>query len=101
MSYVRVEIQGRQLIDVFPVKREYIRNGNQVWIMNENDNLQICPVEIVFGNKDTVYIRNGFQEGQKIVTTDISTPVEGMPLRTEPEILDAHAELSMTKGESE
>ena len=101
MSYVRVEIQGRQLIDVFHVKREYIRNGNQVWIMNEKDNLQICPVEIVFGNKDTVYIRNGIQEDQKIVTTDISTPVEGMPLRTEPETPDGNADFSITKGLSE
>ena len=99
-SYVGAEIQGRQLIDVFPVKREYIRNGNQVWIMNENDNLQICPVEIVFGNKDTVYIRNGFQEGQKLVTTDISTPVEGMPLRTEPEIPETQLDSSITKGQT-
>jgi len=82
-SFVRAEIQGRLITDVFPIKREYIRSGNQVWIMNENMKLEIRPAEIVFRSKDTVYIRNGFQEGDQIVTTDLSTPVEGMPLRVD------------------
>ena len=82
-SFVRAEIQGRLITDVFPIQREYIRSGNQVWIMNENMKLEIRPAEIVFRSKDTVYIRNGFQEGDQIVTTDLSTPVEGMPLRVD------------------
>jgi RND family efflux transporter MFP subunit len=100
-SYVQAEIQGRQLTDVFPIQREYIRNGNQVWIMNENNKLEIRPVEIVFGSKDTVYIRNGFQEGDKVVTTDLSTPVEGMPLRTDHETPETDIDFSITKGEPE
>lgn len=81
-SYVRAEIQGRTIENVFPIRREYLRGGNRVWIMNEDNHLEIRPAEIVFRSKDTVYIRNGFQEGERIVTTYLSAPVEGMPLRT-------------------
>jgi RND family efflux transporter MFP subunit len=100
-SYVRTEIQGRQISDVFPVERGYIRNGNQVWIMNDQMELEIRAVDIVFGNKDTVYIRNGFQEGDQLVTTDLSTPVEGMPLRTRETSKEQPAQSSKVQGETE
>ncbi len=82
-SYVRAEILGRNIPDIFPVHRRYIRGGNEIWIMNDQGKLEIRPAQIVFRNKETVYVRDGFQEGEKIVITDLSTPVEGMPLRTE------------------
>jgi RND family efflux transporter MFP subunit len=95
-SFVRVEIQGRLITDVFPIKREYIRSGTQVWLMNKNMKLEIRPAEIVFRSKDTVYIRNGFQEGDQIITTDLSTPVEGMPLRVDHEIPEQPSDVSKT-----
>ena len=100
-SFVRVEIQGRLISDVFPIQREYIRSGNQVWITNEDMNLEIRSAEIVFRSKDTVYIRNGFQEGDQIITTDISTPVEGMPLRVDDTRAKQPLDASRTEGKPE
>ncbi len=81
-SYVRAEIIGRAARDVFAVPREYIRNGNQVWLMDEQNRLRIRTVQTVFRGPETVYIRSGLKDGQRIVTTDLSSPVEGMLLRT-------------------
>jgi RND family efflux transporter MFP subunit len=81
-SYVRAEIIGRTVSDIFAVPREYIRNGNQVWVMDENNQLRIQTVQIVFRGPDTVYVSGGMEEGRPIVTTDLSAPVEGMLLRT-------------------
>lgn len=100
-SYVRTEIEGRQISDVFPIERGYIRNGNQVWIMNDRMELEIRPVDIVFANKDIVYISNGFQEGEQLVTTDLSTPVEGMPLRTRETSSEQVADTSEAQGKTE
>ena len=80
-SYVRVEIQGSELTDIIGMKREYLHNGNQIWLMDEDNQLEIRTVEIEFSSKDMVYIRDGVQTGEKIVTTNITTPVNGMPLR--------------------
>ena len=80
-SYVRVDIEGIQLLDVFRIKREYLREGNSVWIMNDVNKLEIRPIEIVFRSNDVVYVENGLQEGQRLIITDISAPVEGMDLR--------------------
>ena len=81
-SYVRVEIEGIEIEQVVPIKREYLHNGDQVWLMSSENTLEIRIVEIEFSAKDTVYIRDGIEPGEKIITTNISAPVENMPLRT-------------------
>jgi hypothetical protein len=79
-SYVRVEISGKTIFSVIPLARDHLRNGDVVWIMNLENGLEIRPVEIVFRNKLTVYVRHGLEPGERIVVTDIEAPVENMPL---------------------
>lgn len=81
-SYVRAEIIGQIAHDVFVLPREYIRNGNQVWVMDEKNQLRIRTVQSVFRSPDALYIRSGLGDHERIVTTDLSSPVEGMLLRT-------------------
>jgi RND family efflux transporter MFP subunit len=80
-SYVRIKIDGKTIEDVFSVRRDYLHDGDNIWVMNKNDQLEIRPVEVLFREKDTVYLSNGLQDGDRIVTTDISAPVDGMLLR--------------------
>jgi len=80
-SYVRVEIEGRPIESVIEVRRDWLRDGNTVWIMNDQNRMEIRPVQIIFRNADAVYVTEGIKAGERIVTTDISAPVEGMPLR--------------------
>ncbi len=80
-SYVRVEIQGRMLDDVFAVKRDYLHDGDFIWVMNDKDRMEIRPVEAAFRDKETVYLSGGLSDGDRIVVTDISAPVDGMLLR--------------------
>lgn len=80
-SYVRVEIEGTTLSNVFAISRDYLHDGQNIWIMDKEDRLRILPVEILFRDKDMVYLSNGLRSGNRIVTTDISAPVDGMLLR--------------------
>lgn len=80
-SYVRVEIEGTTLSNVFAISRDYLHDGQNIWIMDKEDRLKILPVEILFRDKDMVYLSNGLRSGDRIVTTDISAPVDGMLLR--------------------
>jgi RND family efflux transporter MFP subunit len=87
-SYVRVQIEGKTLEGVMPVKREYLHDGDNIWIMNKEDRMEIRPVEVVFRDKETVYLSGGLENGERIVTTDISAPVEGMLLRLNSPVAD-------------
>ena len=81
-SYVRVEIEGRAVASAAAIDREFIRNGSDVWIMEENGNLSIRPVEIAFRGIDYILVTGGISPGENLVVTDLAAPVAGMPLRT-------------------
>jgi multidrug efflux pump subunit AcrA (membrane-fusion protein) len=82
-AYVRVEIEGRRAEEVFRVPRTAIREGDQVWIANEEDRLEARPVEVFWRSKDTVLIRNGLREGDRVIANSIPLPIPNMKLRVE------------------
>jgi RND family efflux transporter MFP subunit len=82
-AYVRVEMEGRRAEEVFRVPRTAIREGDQLWIANEKDRLEVRPVEVFWRSKDTVLIRHGLREGDRVVTDTIPLPIPNMKLRVE------------------
>jgi RND family efflux transporter MFP subunit len=82
-AYVRVEIEGTELNSVIVLDRQLLRDGNQVWVMNNQNQLEIRDITIAFRGRDQVYISDGLEAGDQLVTTDLAAPVEGMPLRTQ------------------
>ena len=80
-SYVRVEIDGKTLPHASSIERDLIRDGNQLWIMDEQGHLDIRPVEIAFRGQDHVLITGGVSDGERLITTNLSSPVQGMTLR--------------------
>ena len=61
--------------------RSLVRDGDTVWIMNEQDRLEIRPIEILFRGPDDVLVPQGLREDERLVVTDLSAAVEGMRLR--------------------
>jgi RND family efflux transporter MFP subunit len=81
-SYVRVEIQGNAVASAAAIEREFVRNGNSVWVMDADGNLVIRPVKIAFRGTDRLIITGGIDPGEQMVISDLSAPVAGMSLRT-------------------
>jgi len=88
-SYVRVEIAGKTLVGVAAIPRSALRDGDHVYVMDSEDQLDIRLVEVVFRGAEDVLVR-GVREGERLITTDLSAPVPGMPLRTPAESEPAH-----------
>jgi RND family efflux transporter MFP subunit len=80
-SYVRAEIAGREPLDVIPVPRVALHEGDRVCIMTREKRLTIRDVEIAWSTPDTVYVSSGIKGTERIVTSLISAPVRGMKLR--------------------
>ena len=81
-SYVRVAIEGNAVASAVAIEREFIRNGNSVWVMEADGSLAIRPVEIAFRGTDQLIITAGINPGEQMVISDLAAPVAGMPLRT-------------------
>ena len=81
-TFVEAHIQAKQLKDVIRLSRDYLRQDNTVWLMKDGK-LNIRKVEVLFEDPDYAYISKGLSDGEMVVTTDLSTVVEGSELRTE------------------
>lgn len=79
-TFVELSIRGKEIADVVRVNREYLRGDNTIWVMKDKK-LRIRDVAIVFKNDQYAYIKNGLNDGEKVVKTNISTVVDGAPLR--------------------
>jgi len=81
-SYVRVEIDGRELRDVVRVPRTALRDGDRVWLMSTDGTLDIRDVTVAWSGNDYVYVSEGLSDGDLLVTSDLAAPVAGTALRT-------------------
>ncbi|MDX1638702.1 MAG: efflux RND transporter periplasmic adaptor subunit [Balneolaceae bacterium] len=86
-SFVEAQMQAREMSDVVRLSRDYIRKDETVWVMKDGV-LDIRQVEIAFRDPDYAYIREGLNHGEQVVTTNLSTVVEGAPLRLQGEVPD-------------
>lgn len=79
-SLMEVTIHGRPIENVIRLNRKFVRDGNTVWVM-KNGTLQIRQTEIVFRDSQHAYISKGMEDGERVVTTNLSIVAEGISLR--------------------
>ena len=82
-EYVRVVIEGASLPDVFRIPRFALRNDNQVWILDKEEKLLISPVETLWRDEEYVFVRDGLEPDNLLITSALAAPVDGMQLRIE------------------
>lgn len=97
-AYVSVTIKGPDLSDVFRIPRRAVREGSNVWLMNAASRLESRPVTALWSDDEFVLVRTGLEEGEKLVVTDISTPLAGMLLSTEEATKQAQAPAHGSSG---
>lgn len=83
-SFVEVEIEGEPIDGVIRLNRDYLRTERTVWVM-ESEKLSIKDVKVRLMDANYAYISEGLEDDAKVLTTNISTVNEGIPLRTEAE----------------
>ncbi len=81
-EYVRVEIQGRVLENVFRIPRTALRDNARIWVAGPAETLQIRAVDPLWRGADYVLLREGLAAGERLVTSDLAAAVEGMAIRT-------------------
>lgn len=80
-SFVEAHIQADELAGVARLSRDYLRENETVWVM-EGDSLSIRDVTIAFVDAQYAYVSDGLVDNERVVTTNLSTVVDGARLRT-------------------
>ncbi len=79
-AYVDAEIQGREISEAVRLSRDYVRKNDTVWLMSDGK-LEIRKLHIVRRDANYAYVREGLDETDTVVTTDLATIKEGLPLQ--------------------
>ena len=78
--FVKAEIKGKQINNIFVLPRRVLRYGQEIWLADENDQLIKQPVNVLYKDNQFVYINKGLQAKQRVITSALDYPVQGMKL---------------------
>lgn len=79
-TLLEAHIKGRPIEDVIRLDRDYVHEGDTVWVMKDGK-LEIRETDIVFRDANDAYIQDGLESGEEVVTTTLATVAEGIGLR--------------------
>ena len=80
-SFVRADIDGITLSSVASIDRDYLRDGNTIWLLKDDNTLEIRPVDIAARTRNKVFIESGIVDGDRLIVSGLSAPVPGTPVR--------------------
>jgi RND family efflux transporter MFP subunit len=82
-EYVRVTIQGKRLSGVYRIPIGAFRDNNTVWLVDANGTLEKRDVETLWRDDQFVLIEKNLSPGDRLITSDLATAVDGLPVATE------------------
>ncbi len=81
--FVNARIVGRPVNSVFVLPRRALRNESEVYIVNDENRLELRTIERIKQDVETVIVRGDLESGERIVLTPLEIVVEGMELNPE------------------
>ncbi len=95
-TFVAASIAGSNEVDVIPVPRGAVRGADQVLVVNDDSEIEIRTVDILRADSNFAYLSGGVSAGERITTTAIEAPTNGMAVRT-----DADADGADSPGDAQ
>jgi len=83
-TFVEVNIQADSIPNVVRLDRDLVRSNQTAWVMKDNL-LEIRELDIILTDNQHAYIKSGLEDGDKVVSTNLSTVTNGVELRTRSE----------------
>ena len=79
--FVQAEIAGVNSQAAMVLPRLALRNADKVYVVNDNNRLEIRTVEVLSTSMETVFVTGGVNVGEKVVTSTIPAAIDGMEVR--------------------
>lgn len=80
-TFVTAKISGKQESDLVKLPRDAFKDLTRVLVSNKENELHYRDLVIARAESNFVYVRSGFESGDRVVMTSIQSPVQGMKLR--------------------
>lgn len=80
-AYVDVIFSGSETREIIELPRTAVHDGDRVYVYATDDTLDIRRVKILWGRPKTVLVASGLAAGDRVITSKIGAPVQGMKLK--------------------
>ena len=91
-TFVAAEITGSGAYDVIRIPRTALRRAGQVLVVDDENKIDIRSVAVIRSDERFAYVGSGVAPGERITTTAIEAPTNGMSVRTAESIAAESAE---------
>jgi len=81
--FVQAQVQGKVLQNLFVLPQNAIDAAQQVLVVDTELRLHLRHLEVLRNEPDRILVKGGLNAGDRIVTSGIQVPVEGMKVRVE------------------
>ncbi|MEM1020366.1 MAG: efflux RND transporter periplasmic adaptor subunit [Sphingomonadales bacterium] len=79
--FVNADIQGQTYTDIFRIPRRSLRTNDIVITVNAQSRLDFRTVDVLRTTAEFAYIRSGLEAGDRLLTTDLEAPINGMEVQ--------------------
>ena len=79
-TFVRAEIQGLRADNVVVLPRAVLLPDDTILVANDDRKLEIRPVTVARAEPRRVYLSDGVEEGELVITTSLDVPIPGTKL---------------------
>jgi len=80
-EFVRVELSGHVLSDVFRIPRNALRENDELWLVEDGKLRIVRNVEIPWRDAESAFVRAPIDDGSQLIVSDVVAPVPGMDVR--------------------
>jgi RND family efflux transporter MFP subunit len=80
-EYVHTDIEGRALESVYRIPRHALRDNSNIWLVSDENKLEIREVKALWRDTETVLLREGLRPGDQLIVSDLAAPINGMDLK--------------------
>lgn len=84
--FVTAEIAGARPQDALVIPRVALRSADKVYVVNDEDKLEIRTVRVLSTSEDRVLLAAGVSAGERVVTSTIPGAVDGMQVQALPRV---------------
>jgi len=79
--FVKANIHGHQLEDVFILPRAALRENNRVYVVDARQTLRFRDVTVVRYIGDNIIVNAGIQDGERLCISTLDAVIDGMAVR--------------------
>ena len=81
-QYVRVDVRGLELEQVYAIPRNALHENRFIWIASPENTLDIREIDVRWRAEKTILISGNVSNGDRLITTELTTPMQGLTLNT-------------------